>query len=115
MFPRAVNFFQIGDKTFLVQIYRFLHEHFAVADDGVHGRAQFVAHVGEERAFGAAGLVGGFLRQFQLLVASLQFLCALADFLLHIVIHFAQICGHGFYGGKQLAGLIAAGDRELRV
>ena len=34
---------------------RLLLQHFAVPDDGVHGGAEFVAHVGEELALGAVG------------------------------------------------------------
>ena len=38
------------------------------ADDAVHGRADFVAHVGQELALGAAGGLGGFLGLLQLLL-----------------------------------------------
>jgi len=50
-----VDFLEIGEETLLAEILGFLLEHFAVSDDGVHGRAQFVAHVGEELALGFVG------------------------------------------------------------
>ena len=42
----AMDFFQVGDEFFLSEVFRFLDEHFAVPDDGVHGGAQFMTHVG---------------------------------------------------------------------
>ncbi len=44
---------------------------FGHADDAVHGRADFVAHVGEEGAFGAVGGLGGFLGAEQFLGGAL--------------------------------------------
>jgi len=42
---RRVDFLQVGNKILLAQILRLFGEHLAVANDGVHGRAQLMAHV----------------------------------------------------------------------
>ena len=60
MFAGGLNFLQIGDELFLPHIPGFLDQHFAVTDDSVHGGAQFMAHVGEERALGGVGRFGLF-------------------------------------------------------
>ena len=52
---------------------------FRHADDGVHRRADFVAHVGQEKALGAAGRFGGLLGLRQLPVGPVQLGRALAD------------------------------------
>ena len=44
-----------------------LEGQFRHADDSVHGRADFVAHVGQEFAFGAAGGFRGLFRVLQFL------------------------------------------------
>ena len=49
---------------------RFLHQHLRKADDGVERRAQFVAHSGQEAAFGGVGALRlGVRVQKRLLVA----------------------------------------------
>ena len=59
MLARAVDLLQVGDKMRLAQVLRVLLQHFAVTDDGVEGRAQLVAHVGEKGALGPIGFLGG--------------------------------------------------------
>ena len=53
----------VGDVGRIAEVAFVVHRaehlvlhHFGESDDGVQGRAQFMAHVGEELAFGAAGL-----------------------------------------------------------
>ena len=60
---RIVDALQIRDKAGLVCFFRLFHQDFAVADDGVERGAQFVAHVGQEGAFGAVGCLGRFPRR----------------------------------------------------
>ena len=49
------------------------------ADDGVHRRADLVAHVGQEGALGAVGGLGAVARQHQLGIGLLQLLLGLLD------------------------------------
>ena len=81
-----------------------LDEQLAVADDGVERRAEFVTHVGEERALGAAGglrLVPG---PFELVLLGLkrrQVAAALG--------HEARdSLGHPVETGRQRAELVAS-------
>ena len=55
MLARAVDFLQIRDESFLVQICRLFLEHLAVADDCVQRRTQLMGHVGEELGFVLVG------------------------------------------------------------
>ena len=55
------------------------------ADDAVHRRADFVAHVGQELALGAVGRLGAILRFNQLAVDPAQFRCAYGNLLFQTV------------------------------
>ena len=61
-------------KPFLIHLFGFLLQHLAVADDGVEGGAQFVAHVRQERALGLVRLVGRLLGLLRLVLGGPQFL-----------------------------------------
>ena len=60
-----------ADSRTMLQVFALLGgqrrvEHqFGHADDGVHRRADLVAHVGQERALGPIGGLGGFFRHAQ--------------------------------------------------
>ena len=54
--PDRVDLLEVGDGVGLVLVGGLLLEQLAVADDGVEGRAQLVAHVGQEGALDPAGL-----------------------------------------------------------
>ncbi len=56
----------------------FFKQEFAVADDGVERRAQFVAHVGEKDAFGAVGFLGAVAFNGEFFVGSIGFFDACA-------------------------------------
>jgi len=45
--------------------FRFLFTHFGEAEDGVHGSAQFMGHVGQKGAFGLVGRFRRFLGYHQ--------------------------------------------------
>ena len=96
-----MDFFEVGDEFVLTEILHLLGEHFAVADDGVHRRAQLVAHVGEEGALCAVGLLG-------LIARFGQFGGAQAHFLVHRLDHLAQLAGHAVEVAGQIADFIAA-------
>ena len=53
-------------------VSRGLQGQFRHAHDAVHGRADFMAHVGQELALGPIGLLGRFLRQPQFVFAAAQ-------------------------------------------
>ena len=57
----------------------FLAQEFGIADDGGHGGADFVAHVGEELGFGPVGHLSGESGRGKLLVHRLQFLAGLFE------------------------------------
>ena len=73
MFAGAMDLLKVGDERALTGVLSFLLEHFTVADDGVHGSAQLVAHVRKEGALGLAGLVRCFAGFFQLPVLRFDF------------------------------------------
>ena len=52
---RSHDLAEIGDKAGLIPIAGILHQHFAIANDRIERRAQFVAHRGEETALFLAG------------------------------------------------------------
>ena len=90
----AVNFLQVGDKTLLAQLARVLLEHFAVTDDRVERCAQFVTHVGQERAFGAVGIFGCGLCFLRFGRRAGQFHRPLFDLLLQVlVVNFEHVIG----------------------
>ncbi len=93
-------FFNSGTKrastsliaSWLARSLRLIHEHLAIPDDGVHGGAQFVAHVGEELALGLVGGFGGLhqylefvMALFQLGVGACQFLAGEAEAARHVI------------------------------
>ena len=51
----------VVDIALLLWIEQGILNQMAHADDGVHGGADFVAHVGQKFALGASGGFGGFL------------------------------------------------------
>ena len=55
--PAAWIFSRSGTNARPARVRRLLLQHLAVADDGVEGRPQLVAHVGQEVALGAARLL----------------------------------------------------------
>jgi hypothetical protein len=55
---RAHDLAQVGSVGLVAIFPDLLLEHLAVADDGVQGRAQLVAHVGQELALGLVGRLG---------------------------------------------------------
>ena len=57
MFAGRLNLLQVADVRYFFRILHFLFEHFAVADDGIERRPQFMTHVGEEGALGAVRLL----------------------------------------------------------
>ncbi|OEZ96019.1 hypothetical protein DUGA2_64000 [Duganella sp. HH101] len=71
------------------------------ADDGVHRRADFVAHIGQEFALGAVGRLGAVARQHQFIV---QFLQVQFGFL-----QFGDV-GHQHEEAAHLAALVDVGD-----
>jgi hypothetical protein len=42
----TLNLVEVGQEAFLPDVLGLLLQHFAVADDGVQGRAQLVTHAG---------------------------------------------------------------------
>src|SRR5437660_4831776 len=73
MLPRGVDFRQIWNQFSCVDLLSLLLQHFAVTDDGVQRRAQFVAHPRDELAFRAARLLSRrFLRGLPLTFADLS-------------------------------------------
>ena len=68
VFASAVDFFNVVALLF---IQRGLQRQVAHADDGVHGRANFVAHVGQEVALGFGGVFCRLLGAQHLLLSSL--------------------------------------------
>ena len=71
---------------------------FGHADDAVHGRADFVAHRGQELALGAVGRFGRVLGDSQLLFGLPQFVGQLLQF----AVRGGQFLGAGFGGGRAL-------------
>ena len=66
----ALDFLEVGDARLVSPIGGIFDQNLAVADDGVQRSAQFVAHIGQERRFGArsgfrlgAALLGLFARR----------------------------------------------------
>src|SRR3546814_15086959 len=55
LFPYTTLFRSLLCRQRTEQLAR---QHFREADDGIQGRAQFVAHIGQERGFGAVGRRG---------------------------------------------------------
>ncbi|MNS49993.1 hypothetical protein D3C72_826290 [compost metagenome] len=56
--PGALDLLEIGDAARQAVVLGLFLEHLGVADDGVQGRAQLVAHVREKAALGLAGQLG---------------------------------------------------------
>src|SRR3974390_1831549 len=56
MFAGTCDAFERLDKSFLVEFLGVLNQHLGDTDDGVQGRSQLVAHVGEKSAFCHRGL-----------------------------------------------------------
>ena len=71
MFAGRLNFLEIPDIRNLAQILHFFFQHFAVSDNCVERRAQFVAHIREERALGAASLLRSLLCSEQFFLSAL--------------------------------------------
>ena len=69
---------------------RALQHQFGHADDGVHGRADLVAHVGQERALGPAGGLRRFLGLGQFRIGAFQLRRPLPDAVLQFVACRAQ-------------------------
>ena len=69
---RAVDLPEVGDEVRLPQVLGLLPQQLAVADDRVEGRAQLVAHVGQEVALDAVRLLGRVLGLAQGLLGTLQ-------------------------------------------
>ena len=86
-----------------------LLEHFAVADDGVQRRAQFVAHVGQELALGLVGALGGLHQHLQLLVALFELGVGAGE----IPAGEAEAAGHAVEGVRELAQLVLAGEFDV--
>ena len=80
-FAGAVNLLQVRREILLSEVFGFLLEHLAVANDGVERRAQFVAHAREKLGLGLARLGGGFLgsAQFHIFVSISAFACCAAS------------------------------------
>ncbi len=91
-----------------------LHHHFGKADDGVQGRAQLVADVGEELGFGAVGLFGGLLGDAQRVVGATVLLLE-AAFLEAAVEHGQKLGGLGRFVEIVVGALAHRGDRRLGV
>ncbi len=68
----TIDLLQVRDEVFLLQFLGFLHQHFAVTEDGIHRRTQLVAHVGEKSTLGLVGRISRFFcgpqRVFRLLL-----------------------------------------------
>ena len=84
-----VDLLQVGRRVLLDVLGGQLLEQLAVADDGIQGRAQLVAHVGQERALDLAGFHGLLVGHDEVGVDAAQLLLdplALADLpLQHVV------------------------------
>ena len=52
---RLVDLRQVGNVGVIAEVFRFLGEQLAVADDGVQRRPQFVGHAGQELGLVAGG------------------------------------------------------------
>ena len=63
LFGGHVDLDQLGQQVRVVDLFE---QQVGEAEDGVHRRAQLVAHVGQEGAFGAVGRFGGFLGEGEL-------------------------------------------------
>ena len=61
MFAGGFDLREVADEAGQREVFGLLAHQFAVADDGVERRAQFVAHVGQELALRAARFLGRFL------------------------------------------------------
>src|SRR5215467_2467527 len=61
MLAGRANLFQIGNEGGMTEVSGVLLKHFAVADDGIQGCAQLVAHTGKEGALRLVGLLGSLL------------------------------------------------------
>ena len=67
----GLDLFQVGQHAVDAEVGEFLLQHLGVADDGAQGRAQFMAHVGDEQALGPVGLLRGEAGGLQLLLRPL--------------------------------------------
>ncbi len=95
MFARRTDLLQIGHQVFGSKVFDLFLQHLAVADNGVQGRAQLVAHVREKGALGLTRLNG--------LVASLGQLCrAIANLFFEMLGQLAQL----LVGKMSLVGLL---------
>src|SRR5450432_14791 len=73
----------------------------SVAEDCIHRRADFVAHVGEKFALGLIGGGGGFLGAFALCDFSLQRLIGLSEFIrafFDALLEFIATAAQGLFG-----------------
>ena len=112
---RGKDLLQVGLHPFVPRILRLLEQHFAVADDRIHRRAQFMAHVGQESTFGFARLLRQGARLFRILDRILEVGGAFGHRLLQIGIPsgeaglaLADLVGHAGEGPPEIAHLIAA-------
>jgi hypothetical protein len=69
---RPADLGEIGAELRLLPLGGILLEHLTVSDDGVERGSELVAHVGEERALGVVGHLGGLPGSLQLSVGLLQ-------------------------------------------
>ena len=69
----GANSAEVGDNPILLEFRGFLDQHFAVADDGIERRAQFVAHIGKKLALRLICRVGLQLGFFEFGLAALEF------------------------------------------
>src|SRR5579871_2319488 len=67
------DFLQVGNEMLLTSVLGILLENFGVTDDRVKWRAQFVAHICQELAFGTIGDLGRFARLFKFYVLLSEF------------------------------------------
>ncbi len=98
--PAVSILIEIGLARVVAAILRVLAQDFAVADDGVERRAQFVAHIGEEGRLGAGG-------GFGLMARFLGFLARLADF--------ARIVAEHGERAAHVAEFVVTGRRQRRI
>jgi hypothetical protein len=98
-----VDLLQVGQERLPADLFGLLLEELAVADYGVEGRAQLMAHVGDELAFGPAGGLGGIAGDRQLLVGLLQLRRALPDAPLQVLVELPDLLQGGEHDDRQVA------------
>ena len=72
MFARGPDFLKVGHEALPVPVFGLLYQHLAVADDGVQGRAQFMAHTGQEIGLVPACGLDLLIKALQLIVHAVQ-------------------------------------------